>query len=36
MDAETAEVTEDGSFWLVLVFLMGRGILGCFGMDCIH
>ena len=36
MDAEAAEVTEDGYFWLGLVFLIGWGILGYFGMYCIH
>ena len=36
MYSESAEVTEDGSFWLGLVFLIDQGILGCFGIDCIH
>ena len=36
MDAEADEATEAGSFWVGPVFLIARGILGWFGMYCIH
>ena len=36
LDDEAAEATEDGSFWGGWVFLLGRGISGWIGIDCIH
>ena len=36
MDFEAAEATEDESFLVGSVFLIGRGVLGYFGMDFIH
>ena len=36
MDDEEDETTKDGSFWVGSVFIISRGVLGWFGIGCIH